>query len=52
MSEPKKPLIDPKELFPAAAGFVVGLCILGFFIALALGLGLTTLVDHHNIPHQ
>lgn len=44
--------IDPKELVPAAAGFVLGLGILTFFVGLAKVLSLTLLVNHGNIPHQ
>lgn len=44
--------IDPKELVPAALGFVLGVGILGFFLGLAKVLGLTLLVNHANIPHQ
>ena len=47
-----KPLIDPKELVPAAIGVVLGVCILAGFVLLASSLGLTLLVDHSNIPHQ
>lgn len=54
MSDDKKPAlpIDPKELVPAGIGFVIGLVLIGAFVALALALGLTLLVDHGNIPHQ
>lgn len=45
-----KPLIDPKELFPAAVGFALGLGILVFFVLLSKTLGLTLLVDHGNLP--
>ena len=51
MSE-SKPLIDPKELTPAAIGFVLGLALLGFFVLLSKGMGLTLLVNHANIPYQ
>lgn len=47
-----KPLIDPKEFVPAYVGFVVGIGIILFFVALATGLGLTLFVDHGNIPMQ
>ncbi len=53
MSDAKKSLpIDPKELVPAAIGFVVGLGILTFFLGVAKILSLTLLVNHGNIPHQ
>lgn len=51
MSASKLP-IDPKELAPAAAGVVIGVCILVGFAVLASVLGLTLFVDHGNIPHQ
>ncbi|MFT4516287.1 MAG: hypothetical protein ACI89X_005031 [Planctomycetota bacterium] len=51
MSESKMP-IDPKELAPAAAGVVIGVCILIGFGVLATILGLTLFVDSGNIPHQ
>ena len=51
MSE-SKPLIDPKELAPAAVGFVLGLALLGCFVLFAKGMGLTLLVNHANIPYQ
>ncbi len=50
-SHPQLP-IDPKELVPAAVGFVAGLGILAFFVLLALAMGLTTIVNHANIPMQ
>ena len=53
MSDSSKPFpIDPKELAPAAGGFAVGIGILLFFVLLALGMGLTLLVDKSNIPMQ
>ncbi|MCB9885253.1 MAG: hypothetical protein H6838_07160 [Planctomycetes bacterium] len=53
MSESSKPFpIDPKELAPAAGGFAIGIGILVFFILLAIGMGLTLLVDKGNIPMQ
>ena len=51
MSEPKK-LIDPKEMGPVAAGFVLGIALIGFFVLMAKGMGLTLLVNHANIPYQ
>lgn len=51
MSESKK-LIDPKELAPAAIGFVLGLALLGFFVLFAKGMGLTLLPNHPDIPYQ
>ena len=47
-----KPLIDPKELVPAYLGVAIGIGIIVFFALLATGLGLTLVVDPHNIPHQ
>ncbi|HEU4419142.1 MAG TPA: hypothetical protein VFT55_09400 [Planctomycetota bacterium] len=47
-----KPLIDPKELAPLAVGFVLGLALLGFFVLFAMGMGLTLLPSHANIPYQ
>lgn len=44
--------IDPKELAPAVGGFVIGLCLIGCFVLLAVGLGLTLLVDKNAIPFQ
>lgn len=53
MSDDKKQLpIDPKELMPAAVGFVLGLCLLGAFVLLAMGLDLTLLVDAGDLPRQ
>ncbi len=52
MSNSKRLPIDPKDLFPAGMGFVLGIGILVFFFLLAKGIGLTTLVDYHNVPHQ
>lgn len=53
MSDSPKPFpIDPKELVPAAGGFVVGVSIVVFFVLLAMGMGLTLLVDKANIPMQ
>jgi hypothetical protein len=46
-----KPLIDPKELVPAALGFAIGLGILTFFIVLGLAIGLTPSLQF-GIPHQ
>jgi hypothetical protein len=47
-----KPLIDPKELFPAAVGLAVGVCILVFFVVLAQTMGLQLYVDYGNMPRQ
>lgn len=47
-----KPLIDPKELVPAYAGFAVGIGIIVFFVLLATALGLTLFVDRSDIPMQ
>lgn len=52
MSAPKSPLIDPKELVPAALGVGVGIGILCFFVLLAMALGMPLLVNHGNIPMQ
>ena len=52
MSAPKLLPIDPKELLPAAVGFVLGLGILAFFVLLAKSMDLTLLVDQHNVPRQ
>lgn len=53
MSDPAFPFpIDPKELIPTAIGFVIGIGILLFFIALGLALDMTFLVNVGNIPHQ
>lgn len=53
MSDSHKQLpIDPKELAPAAIGFVLGIGLLIGFGVLATVLGLTLFVDHGNIPHQ
>lgn len=43
---------DPKELVPAALGFLLGIGILAIFLALAKVLGLTLLVNNGAIPHQ
>jgi hypothetical protein len=47
-----KPLIDPKELFPAVIGFALGLALIGFFAVLAKTLDLQLYVDYSNIPRQ
>ncbi|MBL8727551.1 MAG: hypothetical protein JNM25_03900 [Planctomycetes bacterium] len=52
MSAPKSLPIDPKDLLPAAVGFVIGLGILVFFVLLAKSMDLTLLVNHHDIPRQ
>ncbi len=52
MSAPKSLPIDPKDLIPAAFGFVIGLGILTFFVLLATGMDLTLLVNQHNVPRQ
>jgi capsular polysaccharide biosynthesis protein len=52
MSAKKSLPIDPKDLLPAAVGFVLGLGILVFFVLLAKSMDLTLLVNHHDIPHQ
>ncbi|MBL9079593.1 MAG: hypothetical protein JNL08_18970 [Planctomycetes bacterium] len=52
MSDKKSLPIDPKDLLPAALGFVLGLGILAFFVLLALSLDLTLLVNAHDLPRQ
>ncbi|MFN8640152.1 MAG: hypothetical protein U0802_00245 [Candidatus Binatia bacterium] len=53
MSETKSSFpIDNKSLATIAGGFVLGLLILGLFIALAYGLHLPLLIDHQAIPWQ
>lgn len=53
MSDSSKPFpIDPKELVPAVGGFALGIGILVFFVLLAMGMGLTLLVDKAAIPMQ
>lgn len=52
MSAPKSLPIDPKDLLPAAVGFVLGVGILTFFVLLAMSMDLTLLVNHHDIPRQ
>jgi hypothetical protein len=47
-----KPLIDPKEVITLATGFVLGLCILVFFVGLSKVLDLTLLVDIGNLPRS
>ncbi len=47
-----KPLINPKELLPAAAGFAVGLLLLAGFYLLAKTLGMATFVEYTNLPRQ
>ena len=48
----KKPLIDPKDLVPAAIGVVVGIGMLIGFVILAQSIGLTLFVDKADIPYQ
>jgi hypothetical protein len=52
MSHEQKLPIDPKELVPAALGFVLGLGILAFFVVLTQVLGMPQLVEHENVPRQ
>ncbi|MBX3463494.1 MAG: hypothetical protein KF830_10000 [Planctomycetes bacterium] len=47
-----KPLLDPKELMPAALGLVLGFGILAFFVLLAISLGMPTLAEVHALPRQ
>lgn len=44
--------IDPKELFPAAVGLCLGVCLMGAFVALALALDLQLYVDYSAMPRQ
>lgn len=44
--------IDPKELFPAAIGLTLGVCLMGAFVALALALDLQLYVDYSALPRQ
>ena len=44
--------IDPKDLATVAGGFVVGLLILGLFVAIAMALHMPLLVEKWNIPMQ
>ncbi len=44
--------IDPKELFPAAVGLALGVCLMGAFVALALALDLQLYVDYSALPRQ
>jgi hypothetical protein len=48
----KQPLINPKELFPAAVGIGLGVLLIVGFVALAFTMGLTMFVDHGNVPRQ
>lgn len=52
MTAPKAPLIDPKDLVPAALGLVLGFGILTFFILLAISMDMTLLVNVGDIPRQ
>lgn len=45
------PLIDPKELLPAAVGFLVGLAIMAVFVLIGLALGLSPSLQF-GLPHQ
>lgn len=47
-----KPLIDPKELVPAANGFVLGFVILGGFVLLAMTLKMPLLAETWLLPRQ
>lgn len=47
-----KPLIDPKELFPAFIGLAIGVGILAAFALLAQTMGLQLYVDYANMPRQ
>ncbi|MFN7671254.1 MAG: hypothetical protein ACK5S5_12480 [Planctomycetota bacterium] len=51
MSE-SKPLIDPKELVPAAVGFVLGFGILALLGSVALGMNLALLAETWMLPRQ
>jgi hypothetical protein len=50
MSAPTKPLIDPKDLIPAAQGLVLGVCLLGLFVLLAIVLGMPLLAETWRLP--
>jgi hypothetical protein len=52
MSAQKSLPIDPKELFPAAVGFALGIGILAFFVLLAMALDMPLLVDTAALPRQ
>ena len=52
MSAQKSPLVDPRELFPAAVGIGLGCLILVFFVLLGKALDMPVLVNHHDIPMQ
>ncbi|MBL8749926.1 MAG: hypothetical protein JNK78_12250 [Planctomycetes bacterium] len=52
MSASSQPLIDPKDVAIVVRGFVLGFVILGFFLLLAMGLGMPLLVNHGNVPMQ
>jgi hypothetical protein len=47
-----KPLIDPKELMPAAAGFVMGFGILALLASVAVGMNLALLAETWLLPRQ
>jgi len=52
MSEPKAPLIDPKDLATLASGVVLGVLIMVFFYFLSVAMDQATFVDHSAIPYQ
>lgn len=47
-----KPLIDPKELVPAAIGFVMGFGILALLGAVAVGMNLALIAETWMLPRQ
>lgn len=47
-----KPLLDPKELFPVAAGLAIGVAMLIAFWLLMKVMGLATFVEYTNLPRQ
>ena len=47
-----KPLIDPKELVPAGAGFALGFVLLGGLTLLAKAMSLAQLAETWMLPRQ
>ena len=45
-------LIEPEDVVPTAIGVVIGICILTFFVLLANGMGLQTVIDPSALPRQ
>jgi hypothetical protein len=52
MSKDKLLPIDPKDLMPAAVGFVIGLGILLAFYLMSKAMGQPIFVDHSLLPRQ